>query len=75
MKEALKEEREKWDRVKLKGEELRENELMDYHPTEVNKDNENYRNKKRKILRGIKKAKQRNHTFRYLTRHAGKKKR
>ena len=51
---------------------MKEKELMDYHPIEINQEEENYKKKKKRILRRIKWAKQRNHMFRYLTRHAGK---
>ena len=45
---------------------------MDYHHVEINKEDDNYQNKKTKNLNGIKKSMKRNHMFRYLTRHAGK---
>ena len=66
-KEALSVARQQWEMVKQKGKEIREAELMDYHPTQLNEEDERYKTKKKKILRGIRKALQRNHEFRYLT--------
>ena len=74
-KEALLIAKHKWDLVKEKGKEMREAELLDYHSTEINDEDKNYKKKKKKIIKGIKKALQRNHEFRYLSRYAGKGKR
>ena len=54
-KEELKIARENWETLKLKGGEIREKELMDYHPVELNKEDEKYQQKKEKIISGIKK--------------------
>ena len=54
-KEKLKRARENWEIIKLKGREIREKELMDYHPVELNKEDEKYQQKKEKIISGIKK--------------------
>jgi len=71
-KEALVDAKQHWEMLKQKGIEIREAELMDYHHKQLNENDENYKMKKKKILRGIRKTMQRNHEFRYLTRYAGK---
>ena len=54
VKEELKKVRDNWEIVKLKGGEIREKELIDYYPAELNKEDEKYQQKKEKILNGIK---------------------
>ena len=45
---------------------------MDYHPNELKEEDEKNPKKKEKTLSGIKKVMMRNHTFQYLSQHAGK---
>ena len=51
---------------------MREKELLDYHHEEINETDEKAVKKKKKIMAGIKKRLKRNHTFHYISRHAGK---
>ena len=46
---------------------MRDRELMEMHPNEMNKDSEVNRKKKKKVIRKIKKEKTRNHDFHYIT--------
>ena len=68
MKKAL----EEWEQVKTKGVELREKESLDYHAIELSEEDEKFPKKKKKIMSGIKKVLNRNHTFQCSTRHARK---
>ena len=69
---ALVEAWEKWNEIKLQGKYLRERQLLDCYPNELNDEDEKHPKKKEKILSGIKKDMMRNHTFQYLSRHVGK---
>ena len=51
---------------------MREKELLDYHHEEIIGNDMKKIKKKKKILSGIKRTLKRNHTFRYLSYHAGK---
>ena len=61
-----------WIDIVNRGKEFREKELLDYHHTELNNEDEDHLKMKKKIVSGIKKKLQKTHTFHYITRHIGK---
>ena len=71
-KTKLQEAKEHWNEVKRKGQELREQYLMDHHHKNLDESNQNHQKVKRKVLKNIKKQQKRIHAFRYLSKHAGK---
>ena len=72
VEEMIKKAQEEWDEIVYKGKEIRENELLDYHHSEVIYKTEDQRKIKKKILSGIKKNMNKMHSFHYLSRHVGK---
>ena len=72
VEEMIKKAQEEWDEIVHKGKEIRENELLDYHHSEVICETEDQRKTKKKILSGIKKNMNKMHSFHYLSRHVGK---
>ena len=71
-KEMLQTAKEQWNEVVQNGKEMREKELMDYHTKEIIEEDEKAVKKKQKVLAGIRRKLKRNHTFHYISRHAGK---
>ena len=61
-----------WNDIVKRGKEFREKEILDYHHTELNNEDEDQLKSRKKIISGIKKKLQKTHTFHYITRHIGK---
>ena len=72
IKERIEIAKEQWDDIIKKGKQIRENELLDYHYSEVSCENDDQRKTKEKILSGIKKSMNKMHSFHYISRHVGK---
>ena len=70
--ESVEKAKEEWNDIVQHGKEIREKELMDYHNRDIIGDDEATIKKKSKILTGIRRKLKRNHTFNYISRHAGK---
>ena len=51
--EALKEANKKWKQIREQGKELREKELLDYHPNELTEEDEKNPKKKEKIRKPL----------------------
>ena len=64
--------KERWNEVKKKGQEYRQQYLIDHHHSNLDESNRNHQKMKSKILKNIEKQQKRTHTFRYLSKHAGK---
>ena len=71
-KELLEEVKRQWIEVVENGKQIREKELLDYHHKEIIGDEIEKIKKRKKIMGRIKRTLKRNHTFRYLSWHAGK---
>jgi len=55
--------KEEWEQMKIKGAEMHEKELLDYHPVELCEEDDKMIKKKKKMLSGIKRTLSRIHTF------------
>ena len=71
-KDRLKIEENNWKNLIEFGKEIREKELLDYHPCELENELQKDKKKRKKIINNIIKNQNRLHTLHYLTRHAGK---
>jgi len=61
-----------WNKMKSQRKEYREQYLLDHHHSKINEEHQNSQKMKKKVIKNIEKQQKRNHTFRYLTKHAGK---
>jgi len=64
--------KEEWEKMKNNRKEYREQYLLDHHQGKINEENPNYQKMRKKVMKNIEKQQKRNHTFKYLTKHAGK---
>jgi len=56
-----------WEDLKEKGEAIREQELLDFHDTEIGNDIIKENAMRKRIIKRVKKNQKRNHQFQYLT--------
>lgn len=72
IKECIVKAIEKWNDVIKHGKEIRENELLDHHHSEIACENDDQRKQNEKTLSGIKKSLNKQHAFHCISRHVGK---
>ena len=63
---------QKWNEMIVKGTEFWEKDLLDFHNAELQNDPEPQKKLRSKIINGVKKNKQHQHTFYYLAKHIRK---
>jgi len=56
-----------WEELKEKGEATREQELLDFHDTEIGNNIIKEKAMRKRIIKRVKKNQKRNHQFQYLT--------
>ena len=72
LKQHLEEATREWEEFKTNAQTEREQELLDFYPEEIVGDSEEKIKLRKKAIKNIKKAKYRQQTFNFLTKHVGK---
>ena len=72
IKTQLQQAQNKWKELIEKGNEIREQELLDYYEVEIGNETIKEKVLQKKVIERVKKQKTRNHQFQYLTKYAGR---
>ena len=61
-----------WKEILTKGKDFREQDILDFHYSDINRSTMIEKKLKIQAIERIKQEKQRNHSFQYLTKHIGR---
>ena len=72
MKIKLEQATNEWNEFKEKAKNERETEILDLYPEEIAGDSDKAKRRRKKAIKTVQKAKHRQYTFNFLTKHVGK---
>jgi len=72
VKDQIKIAQQQWEELILKGQEIREQELLDYHKVDIGNNTMKEKALQKRIIESIRKIQQRNYQFQYLSQNIRK---